>query len=273
MALAKLRSEQFDFVVSDWNMPNMDGLTMLQNIRADPALAKLPVLMVTAEAKKENIIAAAQAGANGYVVKPFTAATLDEKLNKIFEKMENCLTWVSTIADSGFERRSPEPDRPHDARAARQPARPGPGQADRKSRQRHPDARDRLDYVARLSEQAAKRVLDATDAAGPLQDGIESSSADIRVRGSAARRRATAAAPTGARWPSARCRPRWPRPRAAAATKRQLMDIMMAQDFQDLTGQVIGKITSIAQTWKSSWCRCWSISRRAKSSASSTTAC
>ena len=88
MALAKLRSETFDFVVSDWNMPNMDGLTMLQNIRADPALAKLPVLMVTAEAKKENIIAAAQAGANGYVVKPFTAATLDEKLNKIFEKLE-----------------------------------------------------------------------------------------------------------------------------------------------------------------------------------------
>jgi two-component system chemotaxis response regulator CheY len=87
MALAKLRAEQFDFVVSDWNMPNMDGLTMLQNIRADPALAKLPVLMVTAEAKKENIIAAAQAGANGYVVKPFTAATLDEKLNKIFEKL------------------------------------------------------------------------------------------------------------------------------------------------------------------------------------------
>ena len=87
-ALAKLRSEPFDFVVSDWNMPNMDGLTMLQNIRADPALAKLPVLMVPAEAKKENIIAAAQAGANGYVVKPFTAATLDEKLNKIFEKME-----------------------------------------------------------------------------------------------------------------------------------------------------------------------------------------
>src|SRR3954454_5744678 len=88
MALSKLRSEQFDFVVSDWNMPVMDGLTMLQNIRADAALAKIPVLMVTAEAKKENIIAAAQAGANGYVVKPFTAATLDEKLAKIFEKLE-----------------------------------------------------------------------------------------------------------------------------------------------------------------------------------------
>lgn len=88
MALSKLRSEAFDFVISDWNMPVMDGLTMLQNIRSDPALAKLPVLMVTAEAKKENIIAAAQAGANGYVVKPFTAATLDEKLAKIFEKLE-----------------------------------------------------------------------------------------------------------------------------------------------------------------------------------------
>ncbi|HSJ80985.1 MAG: chemotaxis response regulator CheY [Thiobacillus sp.] len=86
--LAKLRAGSFDFVVSDWNMPNMDGLTMLQQIRADAALSKLPVLMVTAEAKKENIIAAAQAGASGYVVKPFTAATLDEKLAKIFEKLE-----------------------------------------------------------------------------------------------------------------------------------------------------------------------------------------
>ncbi len=86
--LAMLRRQTFDFVVSDWNMPNMDGLEMLKHIRADPKLAKLPVLMVTAEAKKENIIAAARAGANGYVVKPFTATILDEKLNKIFEKLE-----------------------------------------------------------------------------------------------------------------------------------------------------------------------------------------
>ena len=88
MALSKLKNEQFDFVISDWNMPVMNGLDMLKSIRADANLAKLPVLMVTAEAKKENIIAAAQAGANGYVVKPFTAATLDEKLAKIFEKLE-----------------------------------------------------------------------------------------------------------------------------------------------------------------------------------------
>jgi two-component system, chemotaxis family, chemotaxis protein CheY len=85
--LAKLRSGSFEFVVSDWNMPNLDGLEMLKEIRADDALKHLPVLMVTAEAKKENIIAAAQAGASGYVVKPFTAATLEEKLGKIFEKL------------------------------------------------------------------------------------------------------------------------------------------------------------------------------------------
>lgn len=84
-ALSKLRSAHFDFVVSDWNMPNMTGLDLLKNIRGDANLKHLPVLMVTAEAKKENIIEAAQAGASGYVVKPFTAATLEEKLNKIFQ--------------------------------------------------------------------------------------------------------------------------------------------------------------------------------------------
>lgn len=87
VALQKLKASTFDFVVTDWNMPNMDGLTLLQTIRADPALKHLPVLMITAEAKKENIIAAAQAGASGYIVKPFTAGTLGEKMAKIFEKM------------------------------------------------------------------------------------------------------------------------------------------------------------------------------------------
>ncbi|MFA5826634.1 MAG: chemotaxis response regulator CheY [Gallionellaceae bacterium] len=88
-ALNKLRSEgNFEFVVSDWNMPNMTGIELLRNIRADAALKHLPVLMVTAEAKRENIIEAAQAGASGYVVKPFTAATLDEKLKKVFATMQ-----------------------------------------------------------------------------------------------------------------------------------------------------------------------------------------
>ena len=87
-ALAKLRGGDFEFVVSDWNMPNMSGIELLRAVRADPALKHLPLLMVTAEAKRENIIEAAQAGASGYVVKPFTAATLDEKLQKIFQTMQ-----------------------------------------------------------------------------------------------------------------------------------------------------------------------------------------
>jgi len=87
-ALARLKAEKFDFVVSDWNMPNMTGIELLKAIRTEGALKHLPVLMVTAEAKKENIVEAAQAGASGYIVKPFTAATLDEKLNKILTKMK-----------------------------------------------------------------------------------------------------------------------------------------------------------------------------------------
>lgn len=75
-----------NFVVTDWNMPVMDGLTLLQNIRNTTALNHLPVLMITAEAKKDNIVAAAQAGADGYIVKPFNAATLKEKLDKIISK-------------------------------------------------------------------------------------------------------------------------------------------------------------------------------------------
>ena len=78
-----------NFVITDWNMPVMDGLTLLQKIRASPVLNAMPVLMITAEAKKENIVAAAQAGADGYIVKPFNAATLNEKLVKIFQKRES----------------------------------------------------------------------------------------------------------------------------------------------------------------------------------------
>ena len=86
-ALPMLQQGDFDFVVTDWNMPGMQGFDLLRAIRADDKLKHLPVLMVTAEAKKEQIVAAAQAGVNGYVVKPFTAATLKEKLDKIFERL------------------------------------------------------------------------------------------------------------------------------------------------------------------------------------------
>ena len=83
-ALAKLRAEAFNFVISDWNMPNMTGLDLLKTIRGDAALKGIPVLMVTAEAKQENIVEAVQAGVSNYIVKPFTAETLKEKIDKIF---------------------------------------------------------------------------------------------------------------------------------------------------------------------------------------------
>jgi two-component system, chemotaxis family, chemotaxis protein CheY len=82
-ALPILKQGNIDFLVTDWNMPGMPGLDLLKAVRADPALAKLPVLLVTAEAKREQIVEAAQAGVNGYVVKPFTAQTLKEKIEKI----------------------------------------------------------------------------------------------------------------------------------------------------------------------------------------------
>jgi len=87
-ALVKLKAGSFDFVVSDINMPNMNGFELLSQIKADASIKHLPVLMVTAEAKKEDIVTAAQAGAAGYIVKPFTKATLEEKVNKIIEKMK-----------------------------------------------------------------------------------------------------------------------------------------------------------------------------------------
>jgi two-component system chemotaxis response regulator CheY len=86
--LPMLQSGKFDFLITDWNMPGMTGIDLLKAVRSDARLAKLPVLMVTAESKREQIIEAAQAGVNGYVVKPFTASTLEEKISKIFERIE-----------------------------------------------------------------------------------------------------------------------------------------------------------------------------------------
>ena len=82
-ALPMLQGGGFDFLISDWNMPGMSGLDLIKAVRSDARLAKMPVLMLTAEAKREQIIEAAQAGVNGYVIKPFTAETLKEKLDKI----------------------------------------------------------------------------------------------------------------------------------------------------------------------------------------------
>ena len=87
-ALPMLQDGKYDFLVTDWNMPGMQGIDLLKAVRSDPDLVSLPVLMVTAESKRDQIVEAAQAGVNGYVVKPFTAVTLKEKIDKIFERIE-----------------------------------------------------------------------------------------------------------------------------------------------------------------------------------------
>lgn len=87
-ALPMLQQGNFDFLVTDWNMPVMDGFSLLKAVRADDKLNDLPVLMVTAEAKRDQIVMAAQAGVNGYVVKPFTAASLKEKIERIFDRIQ-----------------------------------------------------------------------------------------------------------------------------------------------------------------------------------------
>lgn len=87
-ALPMLQNGNFEFLITDWNMPGMTGIDLLKSVRADDKLKNLPILMVTAEAKRDQIIEAAQAGVNGYVVKPFTAAVLKEKIEKIFERVE-----------------------------------------------------------------------------------------------------------------------------------------------------------------------------------------
>jgi len=87
-ALPMLKTGNYDFLVTDWNMPGMDGLSLLRAVRANENLSRMPVLMVTAEAKREQIVVAAQAGVNGYIVKPFTGITLKEKIDKIFERLQ-----------------------------------------------------------------------------------------------------------------------------------------------------------------------------------------
>jgi len=86
-ALPMLQQTHFDLLITDWNMPGMQGIDLLKAVRADPNLQHIPVMMVTAEQKKEQIVEAAKAGVNGYIVKPFTAATLKEKMEKIFERV------------------------------------------------------------------------------------------------------------------------------------------------------------------------------------------
>ena len=87
-AYSKMKNDKYGFVVSDWNMPNMDGLELLKKVRTDPDVQDTPFLMVTAEAEKDKVITAIQSGVNNYIVKPFTAEIFKEKMDKIFDKLE-----------------------------------------------------------------------------------------------------------------------------------------------------------------------------------------
>ena len=89
VALQKLRSQKFDFVITDWNMPNLTGIELVQEIRNDPSLKHLPILMVTAEAKKENVILALKTGVNNYISKPFTPDKIKTKIEAIFSAKKN----------------------------------------------------------------------------------------------------------------------------------------------------------------------------------------
>ncbi len=195
--LSRLRGGGYDFVISDWNMPNLDGLAMLKEIRADASLSHLPVLMVTAESKKENIIAAAQAGASGYVVKPFTAATLDEKLNKILEKMAKAGADVNqpTSAQAAMPREGGQEDAGEFAtdrilarigqltRTLRDSMRElGLDKHVERAAEAVPDARDRLKYVVAMTEQAAERALNAIEIAKPLQERLERDAGALNER-------------------------------------------------------------------------------------------
>jgi len=86
-ALPMLKGSDFDLLITDWNMPVMEGIELIREVRADPRLAALPVLMVTAEARRDQIVMAAEAGVNGYIVKPFTAQTLEQKITRVFERL------------------------------------------------------------------------------------------------------------------------------------------------------------------------------------------
>ena len=233
-ALNKLQAGGYGFVISDWNMPNMDGLELLKTIRADGAMSALPVLMVTAEAKKENIIAAAQAK----------------------NSTKSLRNWA--CEDATMMQPSIKPADEHSAgdiiarigsltRMLRDSLRElGLDQAIAEAAEAIPDARDRLYYVVQMTAQAAERALNSVEASQPHQDQMEKSAKALTQRWddwfadpidlADARELVTDTRQFLADVPA-----------HTSFTNAQLLEIMMAQDFQDLTGQVIKRMMDVIQ--------------------------
>ena len=249
-ALNKLQAGGFGFVISDWNMPNMDGLELLKTIRADAGMASMPVLMVTAEAKKENIIAAAQAGASGYVVKPFTAAT---RKRSSVRSSRNSACEVLVMMQPAMK--PVEEHSPSDiiarigslTRMLRDSLRElGLDQAIAEAAEAIPDARDRLDYVVQMTAQAAERALNSVEASQPHQDAMEKGAKALTKRWDEWFENPIELADARELVTDTR-QFLGDVPGHTSFTNAQLLDIMMAQDFRDLTGQVIKRMMDVIQ--------------------------
>lgn len=246
-ALNKLQAGGFGFIISDWNMPNMDGLELLKTIRADSAMSALPVLMVTAEAKKENIIAAAQAGASG-----------NRSPQRLWKRSSTKSLRNWACEDAMMMQPSIKPADEGSAgdiiarigsltRMLRDSLRElGLDQAIAEAAEAIPDARDRLDYVVQMTAQAAERALNSVEASQPHQDAMEKEAKALTQRWdewfdnpielSDARELVTDTRQFLRDVPG-----------HTSFTNAQLLDIMMAQDFQDLTGQVIKRMMDVIQ--------------------------
>ena len=180
-ALNKLRAGGFDFVVSDWNMPNIDGLELLKTIRSDATMAKLPVLMVTAEAKKENIIAAAQAGpmvtSLSRLPPPRWKKSLAKSLKNSGNAYELPLNMQADNATEIFVRIGQLTRLLRDSMANL-----GLEQAIMEVADAFPNTRDRLNYVVGKTSQAADRALTSVEVARPLQEGLSENATALSAR-------------------------------------------------------------------------------------------
>ena len=242
VALNMLKNARYDFVVSDINMPNMNGFDLLKAVKADDSLKHLPVLMVTAEARKEDIVLAAQSGAAGYIVKPFTKATLEEKVQKILQKddpkhlmpqMDSATLATQATPEQVFMQLGTLTRLLHDTLQQL-----GVMPNLQTAAEGLPDARSRLAYIAEKTATAADKVLTSVDRAKEEHQTIAKQTRELAASLTADPVRAVA---SGAVYNFVA--------EVESRTQRidqHLTDIMLAQDFHDLTGQVVAKVVRLA---------------------------
>ncbi len=250
-ALNKLRAGSFDFVVSDWNMPNMDGLELLQTIRADGALASMPVLMVTAEAKKRTsslplrrvpVVTWSNPSRRRRWKRSSTRSLKNWACKK--ERAMRDIPMPASDAATAGEIISRIGQLTRMLRDSMREL--GLDQAIAQAAEAIPDARDRLDYVVTMTAQAAERALNCVEAAQPRQAELESQANTLKGRWDEWFANPIELADARSLVTDTRQYLDWV-PEHTAFTNAQLLEIMMAQDFQDLTGQVIKRMMDVVQ--------------------------